>query len=80
MATPWRLEQARAHFSELVDKAIEGETQLVTRHGHPAVYIIAAKHQTKTGEKTLLDVLQLAPKIEEDWLERDKRPAREIDF
>ncbi len=80
MANPWKLEQARANFSELVEKAIQGETQLVTRHGHPAVYIISAKHKTMDGKKTLFDVLQLAPKIEEDWLERDKRPAREIEF
>ncbi len=80
MPNTWKLEQARAKFSELVDQALKGETQLVTRHGHPAVYIIPARHQMRSNTKTLLDVLNKAPRIEDDWLEQDKRPARDFEL
>jgi prevent-host-death family protein len=83
MPTTWKLEQARAHFSELVERAQNGETQLVTKHGQPAVYIIAA-HQLKyakiAGAQSLWDVLKTAPRSFEDLFERDSSPAREIDL
>jgi antitoxin Phd len=86
MPTTWKLEQARAHFSELVERAQRGETQLVTKHGQPAVYIIAAHHLNSdpnglAGKQTLWDVLKSAPRSEEDDLfERDLSIAREIDL
>ncbi len=81
MATTWKLEQARANFSELVERAQRGETQLVTKHGHPAVYIIAARELNMTaGTTSLWDVLKTAPRCEEDMFERDSRAAPEIDL
>ena len=85
MPTTWKLEQARAHFSELVERAQRGETQLVTKHGQPAVYIIPAHHLNSdpnaAGRQTLWDVLKSAPRIsEEDLFERDSSVAREIDL
>jgi prevent-host-death family protein len=83
MPTTWKLEQARAHFSELVERAQNGETQLVTKHGQPAVYIIAAhqlKHSKPAGTQSLWDVLKTAPRSIEDLFERDSSPAREIDL
>jgi antitoxin Phd len=80
MANTWKLEQARAHFSELVERAQNGETQLVTKHGQPAVYIISAKHITFDTNESMWDILQRAPRIEEDLFERDSSPARDIDF
>ncbi len=81
MATTWKLEQARANFSELVERAQRGETQLVTKHGHPAVYIIAA-HELKanTASTSLWDVLKTAPRFEENIFEPDLSPAPEIDL
>jgi antitoxin Phd len=79
MATTWKLEQARANFSELVERAQRGETQLVTKHGHPAVYIIAA-HELKSESASLWDVLKTAPRFEENIFERDSSPAPEIDL
>jgi antitoxin Phd len=85
MPTTWKLEQARAHFSELVERAQRGETQLVTKHGQPAVYIIAAHHLNSdpnglAGRQTLWDVLKSAPRSDEDLFERDSSMAREIDL
>lgn len=81
MSTTWKLEAARANFSELVERAQRGETQLVTKHGQPAVYIIAA-HSLATnldGAPSLWDVLKAAPRSDEPF-ERDSSIAREIDL
>ena len=82
MATTWKLEQARANFSELVERAQRGETQLVTKHGHPAVYIIAA-HDLRVksvAATSLWDLLKTAPRFEENIFERDSSIAPEIDL
>ena len=39
----WQLQQAKAQFSEVVNCALAGEPQLVTRSGRPSVYIVSAK-------------------------------------
>jgi prevent-host-death family protein len=39
----WKLQDAKARFSEVVRKAREGEPQTVTVHGEPAVVVTAVK-------------------------------------
>jgi prevent-host-death family protein len=39
---PWSLQDAKNRFSQVVDAAVGGEPQVVTRHGKPAVVVIAA--------------------------------------
>lgn len=39
--TPWRLQDAKAQFSELVDKAMRGIPQHVTRSGKQAVVVLS---------------------------------------
>jgi prevent-host-death family protein len=80
MSNTWKLEQARANLSELVERAIRGETQLITKHGQAAVYVIAAKHAPSPDNPSLWDIFSQAPRIEEDWLERDTSSARDIDL
>jgi len=50
----WKLQDAKARFSELVRKARDGEPQTVTVHGEPAVVITAAKkpHAVKSAGRT----------------------------
>lgn len=36
----WQLQEAKARLSELVDRALQGEPQVVTRHGHKAVVVV----------------------------------------
>jgi|SRR5947209_16144284 len=43
----WKLQDAKARFSEVVRKARDGEPQTVTVHGEPAVVITAAKPPAK---------------------------------
>lgn len=40
-ASPWRLQDAKAQFSELVDKALRGVPQHVTRRGKQAVVVLS---------------------------------------
>jgi antitoxin Phd len=37
----WSLQDAKAQFSHLVDSAMHGRAQHVTRHGKPAVVVLA---------------------------------------
>ena len=37
----WKLQDAKARFSEVVDRALRDGPQLVTRHGENAVVIVA---------------------------------------
>lgn len=39
--TEWQLQDARKRFGALVDAALAGEPQLVTRRGRPAVVVLA---------------------------------------
>jgi prevent-host-death family protein len=40
-ATAWRLQDAKAQFSELVNNAMRGVPQHVTRHGRQAVVVLS---------------------------------------
>ena len=77
----WQLQEAKAKFSELVQKAIDEGPQTVTRHGKPAVVVLAAE-QFDLMEKrqiSLKDLLQSTPWHELE-IERDKSYPRDIDL
>lgn len=38
----WSVQDAKNHFSEVVEAARRGEPQTVTKHGKPAVVVLAA--------------------------------------
>src|SRR6059058_4570403 len=40
MPRQWQLQEAKARFSQLVERALAGEVQVVTRRGRPAVVVI----------------------------------------
>ena len=40
---PWSLQNAKNRFSQVVDAAVTGTPQLVTRHGKPAVVVLAVE-------------------------------------
>jgi antitoxin Phd len=42
LKTSWRLQDAKAQFSAVVDAAMNGEVQLVTRRGKRAVVVLDA--------------------------------------
>jgi prevent-host-death family protein len=42
VAKNWQLQEARDHFSEVVERALTQGHQVITRHGRPAVVVVAA--------------------------------------
>jgi prevent-host-death family protein len=52
MEKQWQLQEAKAKFSELVTRAQKGETQIVTKHGEPAVVLMNyAEYQRLSSQK-----------------------------
>jgi prevent-host-death family protein len=47
MDTPYSLAAAKAHFSEIVQKAMLGESIVVTKENRPVVRIVAIKPATR---------------------------------
>jgi prevent-host-death family protein len=84
MAREWQLQEAKAHFSELVRRARAGEPQVVTKHGEPAVVVIDHDQyrRLRGPQPRLIDVLLAAPRIAADDMpiERDPSPARHQDL
>jgi len=78
---PWQLQEAKAKFSELVQKAIDEGPQTVTRHGKPAVVVLSVEQfeLMKKRQISLKDLLPLLAVDEQD-LDRNKDLPREIDF
>jgi prevent-host-death family protein len=72
----WKLQDAKARFSELVRKAREGEPQRVTMHGKEAVVVV---------DTTRFDIVPKPPEPQtmRDFIERSKKfrgAADGIDF
>ena len=47
MSGSYKLADAKAHFSEIVQKAMLGESVVVTKENHPVVKIVAIKPATR---------------------------------
>jgi prevent-host-death family protein len=77
----WQLQEAKAKFSELVQKAIDEGPQTVTRHGKPSVVVLATEQfdLMRKRQISLKDLLQSAPWHELE-IERDKSYPREIEL
>jgi len=62
----WSLQNAKARFSELVNTCLENGPQMVTRHGHDTVVMIAVKEfqQITTPRQGLGDFFLSAPRVE----------------
>ena len=76
----WQLQAAKSHFSAVVNKALSGKPQLVTKNGKPAVYIIAVRDYEKLKkQKNLKQMLLSSPHKEVDLLlERQDDQGRKI--
>lgn len=79
----WSLQDAKAHFSEVVRLAETQGPQHVTRHGGEAVVILSLDQYRKLQppKKSLVELLQSCPVKGEDWeISRDKSFPREIEL
>ena len=77
----WQLHEAKARFSELVQKAIDEGPQTVSRRGKPSVVVLSAEQYELMQKRQLdlKDLLQAVPWHELE-IERDKSPPRDVDL
>lgn len=79
----WQLQDAKNHFSEVVEAAMKSGAQTVTKHGKPAVVIVSAREyqQSLAPRKGFFETLRECPEDLSDWLHaRPKDKARGIRF
>jgi prevent-host-death family protein len=82
MAT-WTVVEAKAKFSEMVDKAQESGPQTITRNGKPAAVLVSAEQwERKTKRKgTLVEFFASSPLVGSGVvIERVRDEPREIDL
>lgn len=82
-ASRWRLQDAKARFSELVRRVQSEGPQHVTLHGREAVVVVDAdEFRRLTGERTgqlLVDALQASPHREIELApSRAAMPVRDV--
>lgn len=77
----WQLQEAKAKFSEIVQKAIDEGPQTVTRHGKDAVVVVSSAEYRKLCEHkpSLKQVLMSGPEGELDLPPRAAQ-EREVDW
>jgi antitoxin Phd len=77
----WQIQEAKARFSEMIDRALKEGPQTVTRHGKPVVVVLPADEyrRLRTGGKSLKDVLATAP-LEGVEITRSRDTGRAVDL
>lgn len=84
----WTLQEAKNRFSAVVDAAMAGQPQQVTRRGKPAVVVLSAAEydrmrQAAQGQRgSFLQHLLEFPGLDDDPGPRDRPSARprDVDF
>jgi antitoxin Phd len=81
----WSLHDAKNRFSAVVEAAVKGIPQTVTKHGKPAVVVVSfAEYQRLTGQETarkpsFIDHLLAMPRDDGEF-ERLQIEPRDIEF
>jgi len=79
----WTLQDAKNRFSAVVEAALAGQPQEVTRRGKPAVVVLSAREyarlteQETAGRGSFADHLMAIPSVE---LERAEITPRDVSF
>ena len=78
--TSWKVAEANARFSELIDRALQEGAQEITRHGKRAVVVVSAKEwDRRAGRKeSLVEFLEKSP-LRGSGLEIRRLPERPRD-
>lgn len=83
MKPTWKLQDAKAKFSQLVEDALKIGPQIVTRRGKQTVVILSVEEYEKLTSKkpTLKAFLLNCPKMDDDFeFQRQKDYSRSIEF
>lgn len=82
----WTLQDAKNKFSAVVDAAVKGTPQHVTRRGEPAVVVVSAEEferlrvEAAKPKKDFIEHLLSIPKKEDFEFERADLRERDVDF
>ena len=83
--TEWPLQDAKNKFSALVNAALAGEPQQVTRRGEPAVVVLAVdeyerlRRMERADAPTFAELLLEIPQDDQEF-ERLSIPARQLEL
>jgi prevent-host-death family protein len=77
----WQMQEAKARFSQLVDRALKEGPQTVTRHGKPVAVVVPAEEYRRlsTRGKSLKALLASAP-LEGVEITRSQDTGRIVKF
>lgn len=78
----WQIQQAKTHFSEVIERAQKEGPQTITRHGKPRAVVLSAEayDALRAKQPTLVDYLRRGPSFEGVDLERSKDTGRDIEL
>lgn len=82
---PWSLQDAKNSFSAVVEAAVQGRPQMVTRHGKPAVMVVSMRDYDRlqrreaAGPSSFVDHLLAMPQDEPAETRAAVR-ARDVEF
>ena len=79
---PWQIQEAKARFSEVIERAREEGPQIITRHGTERAVVLSIEEYRalKAGKKDFITHLLGGPKFDDFEIERDKDTGRDLDF
>ena len=77
----WQISEAKARFSELVDRTLKEGPQTVTRHGKPvAVMVPAEQYERLRREGKSLKAMLAAAPIQGVEIRRSRQTVRIVDL
>lgn len=79
MKSIWQLQEAKNQLSLVVENAMTRGPQTITRHGEPAVVVVAAAdfRKSKARKKSILELFEPLRGLDLE-IKRDKRPSRKV--
>ncbi|MBW2119283.1 MAG: type II toxin-antitoxin system Phd/YefM family antitoxin [Deltaproteobacteria bacterium] len=83
MEKTWKLQDAKAQFSKIVNDALKNGPQYVTRRGTKAVVVVSAQEyeQLLSDKPSFKEFLLNCPKIDQDFeFERQQEFPRSIEL
>ena len=80
-SSTWQLQDAKARFSELVQKTLADGPQVITRRGKPAVVMVSSEEYARLTRKgsDFISFLRSAPRADLA-IERSKEGGRPIEL
>jgi len=80
----WALQDAKAKFSAMVERAKKEGPQRITRRGEEAVFVVAASQfrelTRRQGPENLVHFFRSSPltELKPEWLQREDDHGREV--